>query len=208
MRNFGRCLERFNGIHTNASCSASRSEKSERNRTFRDKNYHRDAAGLRRTLRVLKRPMNYEAGTEERKGLAKCLNFKWPETILGVQAASLLANIYIYIYIYIDSFFHVYHKDAFTLPSCRDLLAIIVEVRWSLLVQYEQRGMCIRKGLPKIKKRNWLIQRHKLIEFLTARKSVNVSRERPWCHYRTCNFKDYGSVIVLLKITRIFIICR
>jgi len=95
MRNFGRCLERFNGIHTNASCSASRSEKSERNRTFRDKNYHRDAAGLRRTLRVLKRPMNYEAGTEERKGLAKCLNFKWPETILGVQAASLLANIYI-----------------------------------------------------------------------------------------------------------------
>ena len=97
MRNFGRCLERFNGIHTNASCSASRSEKSERNRTFRDKNYHRDAAGLRRTLRVLKRPMNYEAGTEERKGLAKCLNFKWPETILGVQAAPLLANIYIYI---------------------------------------------------------------------------------------------------------------
>lgn len=41
--------------------------------------------------------MNYEAGTEERKGLTKCLNFKRPETILGVQAAHsapLLANIY------------------------------------------------------------------------------------------------------------------
>lgn len=95
---------------------ASRSEKSERNRTFRDKNYHRDTAGLRRTLRVLKRPMNYEAGTEERKRLTKCLNFKWPETILGVQAAPLLANIYT------DSFFfRVYHKrKTRTLPSYRD----------------------------------------------------------------------------------------
>lgn len=41
--------------------------------------------------------MNYEAGTEERKGLTKYLNFKRPETILGVQvvrSAPPRANIY------------------------------------------------------------------------------------------------------------------
>lgn len=52
--------------------------------------------------------MNYEAGTEERKGLTKCLNFKRPETILGAQAVRGLS---LRVRIYTRTFFRVYITD-------------------------------------------------------------------------------------------------
>lgn len=61
--------------------------------------------------------MNYEAGTEERKGLTKCLNFKRPETILRVRAARpvrLRANIY-------GLFPRISRTEDRAAPSCRDL---------------------------------------------------------------------------------------
>lgn len=113
--------------------------------------------------------MNYEAGTEERKGLTKCLNFKRPETILRVQAARLApppARIY-------TDFFRVYHgrRIAYSaLPSCRDLvrpvqLGIVPSIRFCACnhifqLTWKQKEKSVITGVQGIKHGRSGFQRH------------------------------------------------
>jgi len=101
--------------------------------------------------------MNYEAGTEERKGLTKCLNFKRPETILRLQILHGLASVRRE---FIRTFF-VYIAKMKAPPACWDpvqLRPVKVHSRSVRLRAQHAARRVFALGLPEIRKKECSVE--------------------------------------------------